>query len=256
MSVLVEIDGSIGTIVLDRPDRMNAITTDLARGLESAVRSLGDDPRVRVVQIRGAGGNFCAGGDFEEVQRLRSAGAEPLRGLFDAFGSVCRAIGEIGPPVVAVVEGVAMAGGFELVQAVDVALVRTDARLSDTHVNFDQIPGGGGSQRLARLVGRSRALGHILSGERLTGVEAERWGLALHAWEPAEFEQRVEEFLQRLAARRPEATVTIKRLVRDGLEGPLATGLEREVEAVVEHILGEAGGAGEFATRGTTGRTS
>ncbi|GAA1750246.1 enoyl-CoA hydratase/isomerase family protein [Aeromicrobium alkaliterrae] len=254
MSVVeVSVEGRVGAVVLNRPDQMNAISTDLGRALEAAVRDLGGREDVTVITIRGAGGNFCAGGDFGEVQRLRAEGPEALRELFLAFRGACRAVGEIDQPVVAVVEGVAMAGGFELVQAVDIALVRTDARLSDNHVNFGQIPGGGGSQRLARLVGRSRALGHVLSGERLSGAQAEQWGLALHAYPPETFDADVDAFVGRLASRRPDALRGIKSLVRHGLELDLESGLDLELDAVVDHISGEAGEAGvqDFTTKGS-----
>ena len=242
----------VGAIVLNRPDQMNAISIELAEALESAVRELGARDDVAVITIRGAGGNFCAGGDFAEVQRLRADGPDALRELFEAFRGACRAVGEVDQPVVALVEGVAMAGGFELVQAVDITLVRTDARLSDNHVNFGQVPGGGGSQRLARLVGRSRALSHVLSGERLSGLQAEQWGLALHAYPPETFEAEVEAFVERLAGRRRDALTGIKSLVRRGLERDLEQGLDLELDTVVAHVSGEAGEAGvqDFTTKG------
>lgn len=251
--VVSTVADQVGSIVLNRPDQMNAISTELAVALESAVRELGARDDVAVITIRGAGGNFCAGGDFAEVQRLRADGPDALRELFVAFRGACRAVGEVDQPVVALVEGVAMAGGFELVQAVDIALVRTDARLSDNHVNFGQVPGGGGSQRLARLVGRSRALGHVLSGERLSGLQAEQWGLALHAYPPETFDAEVVAFVGRLAGRRRDALTGIKSLVRRGLEGDLEDGLDLELDAVVAHISGEAGEAGvqDFTTKGS-----
>ena len=103
-----------------------------------------------MIVIRGAGGNFCAGGDVAEVERLRSAGRQQLQTLFDAFRGACDAIAAIDVPVVAAVEGVAMAGGFELMQAADIVLVSDDAKIADSHINFGMIPGGGSTQRLPR----------------------------------------------------------------------------------------------------------
>ncbi|HWJ82459.1 MAG TPA: enoyl-CoA hydratase/isomerase family protein [Nocardioides sp.] len=241
--VRLDIDGPVGRITLDRPEAMNAVTLDLARQLGAAVRDAAATDGVRVLLIRGAGGNFCAGGDFDEVQRLRAEGADALRRLFESFGGACAAIGEVEQPVVAAVEGVATAGGFELMQACDVALVRDDARICDNHVNFGMVPGGGGSQRLPRLVGRQRALGHLLSGERLSGVDAVAWGLAHRWFDAAAFDAGVDEFVARLAGRRPDAVAGIKRLVRGGLDVGLEEGLAHEVDAVVAHIAGEAGEA-------------
>src|SRR6202022_55324 len=110
----------IGRITLNRPERMNAVTTELARQLEHALSELSADPTVNVIVIRGAGKNFCAGGDVAEVERLRPVGPESLGALFDAFRRACDVISTVGVPVVAAVEGVAMAGGFELIQAADI----------------------------------------------------------------------------------------------------------------------------------------
>lgn len=245
MSVVeTEIDGRVGRIFLDRPEQMNAITIELGHQLEAAIRDLGNRPDISVVVVRGRGGNFCVGGDFGEVERLREAGPAALAPLFDNFGAACAAISEVEAPVVAVVEGYAMAGGFEFMQAADIVLVRHDAKIADNHSNFGQVPGGGGSQRLPRLVGRQRALGHILSGDRLSGRDAVAWGIAYRGFEPDEFESGVDAFVARLVDKRRDSLVGIKRLVHDGSATTLTDGLALERRAVVAHIAGEAGGSG------------
>ena len=240
--VSATLDGAVGRIVLDRPEAMNAITVELGRQLEQALRDLAST--ATVIVIRGAGGNFSVGGDFHELERLRAGGPAALRPLFENFGRACAAIAELPVPVVAVVEGYAMAGGFELMQASDIALVRADAKLADNHANFGQVPGGGSSQRLPRLVGRQRALGHILSGERLSGAQAAEWGLAYRSFAPEDFEQGVAAFTERLAGKDRTALGKIKKLVYDGLRLPLADGLDLELATVVEHVGGASAGAG------------
>jgi enoyl-CoA hydratase/carnithine racemase len=249
--VLVEVDRGIGRVTLNRPEAMNAITVSLGQALEAAFRDLGARDDVDVVLVRGAGGNFSAGGDFHEVQRLREGGPSALEPLFAHFASACRAVSEVPQPVVAAVEGVAMAGGFELMQACDIVIVHADARLRDTHVVYGQVPGGGSTQRLPRLVGRQRALAHLLSGDHLRAADAVTWGLAYRALAAEEFEAGVEEFVTTLAGRRSDAVRSIKRLVHRGLEGSLADGLALEMTAVVDHIAGEAGHAGvsSFTTK-------
>jgi enoyl-CoA hydratase/carnithine racemase len=242
--VIARADGPVGRVTLNRPEARNAISVLLGQRLEAALRELASLPQVTVIVIRGAGGNFCAGGDFREMERLRAQGPAALRPLFENFGRACAAIAELPVPVVAAVEGYAMAGGFELMQASDIALVRDDAILADNHANFAQLPGGGGSQRLPRLAGRQRALGHILSGERLSGAEAAQWGLAYRSFPAAEFDRGVDEFAARIAAKDRTALATIKRLVYDGLRMPLADGLAMERAAVVEHVCGAEAGAG------------
>lgn len=231
-----QVSAGLGRILLNRPDVMNAVSLQLATELEEALRDLGSRDDVRVIVIRGAGGNFCSGGDFAEVSRLRDEGPAALDTLFAAFRRACATIRQIGQPVVVAAEGVAMAGGFELMQAADIALVRDDARLSDNHANHAMVPGGGGSQRLPRLLGRQRALSHLLTGERLSGLDAERLGLALHSFSPSEFEERVEAFLERLATKDPGSLRTIKQLVYDGLELTLEESLDLEQRTVVDHI--------------------
>ncbi|WP_370289715.1 enoyl-CoA hydratase/isomerase family protein [Nocardioides sp.] len=245
--VRLDIGEGIATLTLDRPASMNAVTTALAVALEQAVLVADRDDDVNVIVIRGAGGNFCAGGDFEEVQRLRAEGPGSLRSLFECFHAACAAVEAARVPVVAVVEGVAMAGGFELMQACDLVLVSDRARISDNHVNHGMVPGGGGSQRLPRALGRQQSLGLLLTGDRLSGQEAVAAGLAYRSFPAETFDDDVAAVVARLASRRPEATSTIKRLVRDGLALPLTEALAMETDAVVRHICGEAGGVGAFA---------
>ncbi|MDT7792457.1 MAG: hypothetical protein QOD59_1893 [Mycobacterium sp.] len=240
----------VGYITLNRPDRMNAVTTELARQLEKALRELSADPAVNVIVIRGAGENFCAGGDVAEVERLRSVGGQPLRTLFDAFRGACGAVSAVDIPVIVAVEGVAMAGGFELMQAADIVIVSDDAKIADSHINFGMIPGGGSTQRLPRLVGRQTALGLLLSGDCLSGLDAVRIGLAYRSFPPQDFDAGVHDFVTKLAGRDRAAMATIKKLVGAGQERPLAPGLDDEITAVVEHITDH--GAEQLRRVGTT----
>lgn len=239
----------VGRIWLNRPHARNAITIDLARALHDHLVEL--STKVRVVVVRGVGGHFCAGGDFEEVQRLRADGPAALRPLFEYFGAACAVMAELPVPVVVAVEGYAMAGGFELLQSADVAVVRDDAVLADNHLNFGQIPGGGSSQRLPRLVGLPRAMAHILLGERISGSDAVAWGLAHRAADADGFEAALADVVTRLAAKDPVAIARAKQLVREGTELPLTQGLARERDAVVDHLGGESAAAGiaAFYTR-------
>jgi enoyl-CoA hydratase/carnithine racemase len=232
---LVIADG-IGRITLNRPERMNAISTELACHLEHALNDLSTQSAVNVIVIRGAGKNFCAGGDVAEVERLRSAGPEQLRTLFDAFRRACNAVATVDVPVIAAVQGVAMAGGFELMQAADIVLVSDDAKIADNHINFGMIPGGGSTQRLPRLVGHQVALGLLLSGERLSGLDAQRLGLAYRSFAPQDFDEGVDRFLAQLASRDRAAVTTLKRLVGGAGQRSLSQGLDDEISAAVAHI--------------------
>jgi enoyl-CoA hydratase/carnithine racemase len=240
--VLTAVDAGVGTLTLNRPDAMNAITIELAVALEHGLTSLAE--QADVIVVRGAGGNFCVGGDFHALQELRAEGPVAMAELFESFGRATAVIAQLGVPVVAAVEGFAMAGGFELMQASDLVIVADEAKIADNHSNFAMIPGGGGSQRLPRLVGRQRALSHILTGDRLRGPDAVAWGLAYKSVPVAELDAEVARVAAQLAGKDRLALARIKRLVDDGLRGSLDAGLALEREAVVAHIAGETGATG------------
>jgi enoyl-CoA hydratase/carnithine racemase len=250
--VSVNAAAGIGRITLDRPEQMNAVNVELCVELERAILTLGSDPAIKVVLVRGAAGNFSAGGDFGEVERLRAEGPSALRSLFVSFRRACDAITAIDVPVVAAVEGVAAAGGFELMQAADIVLVSDDARISDNHIRFGMIPGGGSTQRLPRLIGRQQAMGVLLSGERLSGADAARLGLAYRSFPRDQFDDEVEQFVSAMAGRDRGALTAIKQLVISGLQRPAASGLDDEIIEVVRHISEGAGrnGASAFNERG------
>lgn len=251
-SVSTAVQDGIGRITLNRPEQLNAINVELGGQLQQAIVRLGSDPDVKVILIRGAGGNFCAGGDFAEVERLREQGPDALRTLFVAFRAACDAIAAVDVPVVAAVEGVAAAGGFELLQAADIVLVSDDARIADNHIRFGMIPGGGSTARLPRLVGGQQAMGLLLSGDRLSGAQAANLGLAYRSFPQSEFDQATEEFVATMAGRERSALMAIKRLVVSGLRGSLSAALDDELDAVVDHISQGAGrnGASAFSKRG------
>jgi 2-(1,2-epoxy-1,2-dihydrophenyl)acetyl-CoA isomerase len=247
--VLVQVDGDVGRLTLNRPTARNAISLNLALELGAGVRELA--PMVSVIVIRGAGGTFCAGGDFAELMALRDKGRDALAELFIAFRSATEAIAMAEVPVVAVVEGHAVAGGFELIQAVDVAIAAESATLADIHAKFGQIPGGGGTALLPRLVGQARASGLVLTGDALTARQAMDWGLLYQVVPDAELDDAVVALVRRLTKGSRAARAASKRLIREGLDKPLSAALDVELEAVLDHILGTGGAAAaeSFATR-------
>jgi 2-(1,2-epoxy-1,2-dihydrophenyl)acetyl-CoA isomerase len=240
--VLVEADGRVGRITLNRPEAKNAITVELSYGLATAVREL--EPQVDVIVIRGAGGTFCAGGDVAQLDQLRAKGRADLATMFTAFRDARAAIAQAEVPVVAVVEGHAVAGGFELVCSCDLVLAASSAVFADIHSRFGQIPGGGGTQLLSRLVGRARASALVLTGDSLTASQARDWGLVYEVSD--DLDAALESLVKRLTRGSREARAQSKRLIRGGLELPLDDALDLELEAVLDHIM-EAGQAASDA---------
>jgi enoyl-CoA hydratase/carnithine racemase len=225
----VSIDGKIGRLLLNRPDVLNALNYTLVLEIEQAVREL--ENQVRVVLIEGAGENFCAGADLRCV-----AETQKMREFIEQINRAFFSIEEAPIPVIAAVQGYALAGGFELMQACDIVIVADNAVIGDQHSNFGLIPGGGGSQRLPRLIGRQRALALLLSGARLSGNEAVAWGLAYRSVPLAELREQSMALAQNLAAKSRGGLKAMKYLVNRGAEKPLNEAIDLEVDTFLEWI--------------------
>ena len=225
----VSIDGKIGRVLLNRPDVLNALNYALVLELEQAVREL--ENQARVILIEGAGAHFCAGADLRYVSETQK-----MREFIEQINSAFFSIEKAPIAVIAAVQGYALAGGFELMQACDVVIVADNAVIGDQHSNFGLIPGGGGSQRLPRLIGRQRALALLLSGARLSGNEAVAWGLAYRSVPLAELREQNMALAQNLAAKSRGGLKAMKYLVNRGAEKPLNEAIDLEVDTFLEWI--------------------
>jgi enoyl-CoA hydratase len=228
-AVSVEREGKIGWIVLTRPMQINAINDDIRRGVPEALRMLDADPVVRVIVVRGDGPRgFCAGADIKEQRgpettvevRRRMEGARWIE-AFDAAQK----------PVIAAIHGYCMGGGMELALGCDIRFAASDAIFSLPETALGLIPGGGGTQRLPRLVGAGRAMDLLLSGDRLTAAEAKDIGLVTRiSGEPGSLLEDVRAFADRIASRAPVATLAVKRAAKAALEVELKRGLDLELD--------------------------
>jgi enoyl-CoA hydratase/carnithine racemase len=227
----VWVDGKIGRVLLNRPDVLNALNYTLVVELEQAIREL--EKQSRVILIEGAGDHFCAGADLRYVAETRE-----MREFIEQINRAFFSIEQATIPVVAAVQGYALAGGFELIQACDVAIVADNAVIGDQHSNFGLIPGGGGSQRLPRLIGRQRALALLLSGDRLNGQEAVAWGLAYRSMPFAQLAEQSLAFAQKLATRSQGGLKALKHLVDFGSEKVLSEAIAFEVDTFLEWVRG------------------
>ncbi|MFC5549124.1 enoyl-CoA hydratase/isomerase family protein [Massilia aerilata] len=228
-AVSVEREGSLGWVVLTRPGQINAINDEIRAGVPQALRELDADPGIRVIAIRGAGARgFCAGADIKEKRgpetaievRSRMQGARWIE-----------AIDAVQKPVIAAVHGYCMGGGLELALACDIRYAAPDAVFSLPETALGLIPGGGGTQRLARVVGPGRAMDLLLTGERLDARAARDIGLVTRVANESEaLIDEVRSFAQRIAARAPAATLSVKRAARSALELELKQGLDLELD--------------------------
>jgi enoyl-CoA hydratase/carnithine racemase len=164
------------TLVLNRPEQLNAIDWPMLDALDAALDGIADDPAVRGVLVTGAGRAFSAGGDlvgYQTLQRDRERFPRFVAELHRIFGR----LRTLPVPAVALVNGVAAAGGLELLLNCDFAIAARSARIGDAHLNFGQMGGGGALTLLPRAVGRARAAELVFSGRFLDAAEAAEWGL-------------------------------------------------------------------------------
>jgi enoyl-CoA hydratase/carnithine racemase len=227
--------GGVARITLNRPDRLNAISPELLHDLDRACAAVEGDPGARVVTLTAAGRAFCAGADLRAVREL-SPDPERWGAFMGLWHRVFDRIEALPVPVIAGVHGLALAGGLELVLVADLVVVDDGARLGDQHANFGLVAGGGGSQRLPRLIGARRAKELMLLGGWLTAPEALAWGLVNRVVPAGTVATAVEEMAAALAAGSGSANRTVKALVARAFDTELAEGLELERRLVAEHM--------------------
>ena len=215
-NLLVERDGAVLVITINRPEKLNALNTKTVTELGAAVQEAKADAAVRVVVLTGAGEkSFVAGADINELAvQSPVSGREHARhgqAVFDRIES-------LGKPVIAAVNGFALGGGCELAMACTMRLAADTAKFGQPEINLGLIPGYAGSQRLPRLIGRGRALEMLLTGAQISAEEAHRIGLVNRVIPAAQLMTEARALAQALAAKAPVAVRYILEAVAGGLE--------------------------------------
>ncbi len=225
-TIVWEVAEGVGTLTLNRPDVHNAMNERMRTELVDCFGAAAGSEDVRVVVVTGAGGRaFSAGADIREfvAPQVPVKFRESRRRV-----DFRQAMDRCPQPIIAAIRGYAFGGGLELALACDIRIAGDDARLGLTEVDLAIIPGGGGTQRLPRLVGRGKALEMILTGARIDAREALRIGLVERVVPAAELTASALELARTLAAKAPVALRYAKEAVVKGLELPLADGLRLE----------------------------
>ena len=227
-------DAELAVLTLDRPGELNPLDHDTIHALREAFDELDRDPRIRAIAVTGAGRAFSAGGDMKKYRTLQRdplgfpAFLTDLHGLLAAMGSAAT-------PVVALVNGIAVAGGIELLLACDFAVAAQSARIGDAHLPYGQMGGGGSLTLLPRTVGPSRARELVFTGRLLPAAEAKEWGLVSRVVPDADLLAAGIEIGRGLAARSPLAVANAKRTLNaaywDGTAITAGLRLERETAA-------------------------
>jgi len=227
--LLAEREGPVVWLTLNRPEKRNALNRELRSRLLEELRRAEEDQQVRVVVIRGAGGNFCAGADLSEFVELDGLG---IREYNRAWGTqvIASTIQNMRKVVVAAVDGYCLGGGFELALACDIIVATKRAVFGLPELRVGLIPGGGGTQRLTRAAGAHFAKNVILRSKLFSAEEAWRAGIVAELAEPDKLEEVVRGVIGDLLERSPVHLQAAKMAINAALETPLSQGLAYERE--------------------------
>lgn len=223
--VLIDRDGAIATVTVNRPEKRNAMDIPTRKQLLAAFEEVSEDDDIRAVVLRGAGdGSFIAGGDIESFSKFDHMdgieyAAKYAQGLYNY-------VADLPKPTIAAVDGYALGGGTEIALACDIRLATEDAKFGLPEVNIGVIPAGGGTQRLAQVVGAGIASELILTGRIIDAEEANEIGLANHIYPESEFGDEVASMAETLASKAPVAQRLAKESISRSLD--IDAGLDYE----------------------------
>ena len=225
--VEVEVKDGIAQVTLNRPDALNSLSQALLGELDAAATRIEREGQIKAAIVTGAGRAFAAGADISEIAQL-----DPASGLaFARRGQAVFAhLERLEKPVVAAVNGFALGGGCELAMACHVRIASSKAKFGQPEVKLGILPGFGGTQRLARLVGRGKAIELILHGGHVSAEDALALGLVNEVVEPDALLPRATKWLGECLANGPRALAASLVAIRDGLDRTLTDGIELEAQ--------------------------
>ncbi|MCX8205132.1 MAG: enoyl-CoA hydratase/isomerase family protein [Candidatus Nezhaarchaeota archaeon] len=231
------VEDGVAWISINRPEVLNALNDEAHRQLREALRRAEGDEEVKVVVLSGEGEAFCVGADVRDF-----VGAEPMavRKHVEESRRTIEALVKLSKPAVAMVNGLALGTGCELVMACDLAIASTDAKLGQPEVKLGMMPGLGATQRLAMLLGPKRAKELLMTGRLLSAEEAVEVGLINRAVPREELKRVVKELAEELKKRDPVVLRLIKDVVNEPLEALISAGLSLELESFALNFSSEA----------------
>lgn len=225
--LLTSRQGAVALVTLNRPEVGNAINNAIRLGLPETLEALDQDPECAVIVITGAGTKgFCVGADIKESRQIGHPVQERQRLLGNPW---IDRVGRLRKPVIAAIDGFCLGGGLELALACDLRMATARAQFALPETGLGLIPGGGGTQRLSRVIGLGRALDMVLSGDRIDAAQALQAGLVTRVVdEPGDLLASALSLAERMARRPPMASAYAKEATRQGLEMNLDDGLRLE----------------------------
>jgi enoyl-CoA hydratase len=226
--MIYEKKGRLATITINRPKVMNALNTQLAGEMRDALSDAEADEDIRAIVITGAGDRaFCAGADIGELAVLGGIEARDFSLLAQ---SLTTQIERVRKPVVAKINGLCLGGGNEVAMSCDFRIASDKASFGQPEINLGIIPGMGGTQRLTRLIGRTKAIEMDMLGEMIPAAEAHRLGLVNKVVPADELDKAVDELAEKLGSKGPVALGMVKLAVNNGMDMDLNRGLYYEAE--------------------------
>jgi enoyl-CoA hydratase/carnithine racemase len=224
--LLIDRDGPVTRLTLNRPKARNALDSALLHALAEALGRAAEDPAVRTILLTGAGGAFCSGADLKAAATENAF--DRLDGIMDTYHRVIRAIAGAPKPVIAAVDGAAVGFGCDLALACDMRLLSTEGYLQERFVKIGLMPDGGGTFWLPRLVGLGKAMEIMMLGDTISAEQALRLGLANRVIPAGSLAEESMKLAQKLAKGPPLAYAGIKQAVRASLGGTIDTALDLE----------------------------
>ncbi|MFN0153531.1 MAG: enoyl-CoA hydratase-related protein [Gaiella sp.] len=238
--ISTSLDGAVAVVTIDNPP-LNALANDLLVELEAEIDRLDESDEVRAIVLTGAGERaFVAGADIKEFPALRDVEA-PEGGSARALQRLGNRMDSARTPVVAAIAGYCLGGGLELAMCCDIRVCSDDAQLGLPEIKLGLIPGGGGTQRLPRLVGRGRAMLLSMTGDFVDAATAYDWGLVEKVVPRADVLEAATAIAQTIASRSPVALGVLRELGRATRDLPIEDGLRREADGFMRCLRSEDG---------------
>ncbi|MEM0049686.1 MAG: enoyl-CoA hydratase/isomerase family protein [Candidatus Bathyarchaeia archaeon] len=228
--IIYEKKDSVAWITLNNPERYNALDLEMRREIKQALEDASKDTSILAIVIKGSGKAFSAGGDIRAMAEMKPLDVLNMAKEVGTALVLSEIIRSAPKPVIAAVHGYCLGAGFELAQACDIIIASEDAVFGQPEINIGLIPGGGGTQRLPRLIGEKKAKELIFTGERIPAKEMERMGLVNKVVPADKLMDAVNEFIAKIKEKSPIALAAAKEAINASLELGLTDGFKYEAQ--------------------------
>lgn len=237
-SLTVERQEGVAWLTLNRPEALNSMSPQLMKELAQALQAIEDDKTIRACVLAGTGRAFSTGGDLKALDEFAKSGesAGALTAAYmESISNTLRKLEVLRVPTIGAVQGMALAGGLEIVLCCDIVIATEEAVFGDVHARYGLLPGGGGSVRLPRKIGVNRAKYLMLTGKNVDAKTMMGWGLVSEVVAAGQLADRVRELANAISQHSPLGMSRMKQLVDDGLQHAVDVALKAEQSVIALH---------------------